>query len=136
MTDKADEIVQTYDEVNEVLKELDDLHAAIIQKHEADFVISYKDHMVRVQQDLAEFKKKSSEYYLNMKKNEKIRMLESSISFFRQECIKMATSIEMLKTRTKKLTTKLKFSEEEKESWHDEAKKIKFQNLLLRNTIE
>ena len=46
-------------------------------------MLSYKDHMVRVQQDLAEFKKKSSEYYMNMKKNEKIRMLESSISFFR-----------------------------------------------------
>ena len=30
MTDKADEIVQTYDDVNEVLKELDDLHSAII----------------------------------------------------------------------------------------------------------
>ena len=92
--------------------------------------------MVRVQQDLAEFKKKSSDYYLNMKKNEKIRMLESSIAFFRQECIKMATSIEVLKARAKKLTAKLKFAEEEKDSWHDEAKKIKFQNVLLRNTIE
>ena len=30
MTDKADEIVQTYEDVNEVLKELDDLHSAII----------------------------------------------------------------------------------------------------------
>lgn len=74
-------------------------------------MLSYKDHMVRVQQDLAEFKKKSSEYYMNMKKNEKIRMLESSISFFRQECIKMATSIEMLKMRNKKLGAKLKASE-------------------------
>ena len=74
-------------------------------------MLSYKDHMVRVQQDLAEFKKKSSEYYMNMKKNEKIRMLESSISFFRQECIKMATSIEMLKMRNKKLGAKLKATE-------------------------
>ena len=58
--------------------------------------------MVRVQQDLAEFNKKSSEYYLNMKKNEKIRMLENSISFFRQECFKMASSIEILKNISKK----------------------------------
>ena len=48
---------------------------------------------------------------MNMKKNEKIRMLESSISFFRQECIKMATSIEMLKMRNKKLGAKLKATE-------------------------
>ena len=30
MSEKADDIVQTYDDVNEVLKELDDLHSAII----------------------------------------------------------------------------------------------------------
>lgn len=41
--------MQTYEEVNEVIEELDDLHSAIIQKHEADYVLSYKDHMVKVQ---------------------------------------------------------------------------------------
>ena len=61
-----------------------------------------------------------------MKKNEKIRMLESSISFFRQESIKMATSIEVLKNRSQKLAKQLKFANEEKDSWHEEAKKIKF----------
>lgn len=71
-----------------------------------------------------------------MKKNEKIRMLESSISFFRQEIIKMATSIEVLKNRSKKLTGQLKFANEEKDSWHEEAKNFKFQNVLLRNTVE
>jgi len=52
--------------------------------------VGYKDHMVMVQKQMAEFKKKSSDFYLNMKKNEKISMLENSITFFREECIKMA----------------------------------------------
>ena len=45
---RGDEIAQTYDRVNEVLQELDTLHSAIMQKHEADFVLSYKDHMMQV----------------------------------------------------------------------------------------
>ena len=108
MDNKGDEIVKTYEGVNEVLKDLDTLHTAIIQKHEADFVVGYKDHMVMVQKQMAEFKKKSSDFYLNMKKNEKISMLENSITFFREECIKMAQNIDELKTSNHKLSSQLK----------------------------
>ena len=103
MTNRGDEIVQTYDQVNDVLGQLDSLHTAIIQKHEADFVLSYKDHMLRVEQELAEFKQKSSEYYQYLKKSEKIRMLENTITFFREESIKMANTIDTLKRTTKTL---------------------------------
>ena len=46
-----------------MLTQLDSIHTAIIQKHEADFISSYKEHMLKVQQELVQFKKKSSEYY-------------------------------------------------------------------------
>ena len=87
---KADDLVQTYEEVNEVLQQLDTLHEAIIMKHEADFVVSYKDHMAEVQAELAKFKRKTSDHYLQMKKSEKIRMFEVSLNFLREEAIKMA----------------------------------------------
>ena len=61
-----------------------------------------------VQKQMAEFKKKSSDFYLNMKKNEKISMLENSITFFREECIKMAQNIDELKTSNHKLSSQLK----------------------------
>ena len=38
-----------------------------------------------------------------MKKSEKIRMLETSITFFREECIKMAANVDALKQRASKL---------------------------------
>jgi len=60
--------------------------------------------MLKVQIEMAEFKKKSSTYYLNMKKIEKIRLLETSVTFFREECIKMASSIDLLKVSNKKLS--------------------------------
>ena len=95
--DNAKAIEENYEGIHNVIHQLDTLHSAIIQKHEADFVSSYKDHMVRVQLEMAEFKKKTSEYHMNMKKSEKIKMLETSISFFREECVKMVAMIDKLK---------------------------------------
>jgi len=48
LDDKNNEIVQTYNGVNDLLHQLDALHTAIIQRHEADFVVGYKDHMVMI----------------------------------------------------------------------------------------
>lgn len=61
-----------YESVQDLITQLDTLHTAIIQKHEADYLASYKDHMLRVQVEMMKYKKQSSEYYLNMKKQEKI----------------------------------------------------------------
>ena len=109
-----------------MLGQLDTLHTAIIQKHEADFVVSYKEHMIKVQVELADFKKRSSNYYLNMKKSEKIRMLENSIAFFREECIKMAASIDQLKVKNKTTSEQLRFANSEITAWQNEAKTLKF----------
>ena len=89
-------------------------------------MLGYKDHMVRIQAEIAEFKHKSSEFYLNMKKSEKIRMLENSITFFREECIKMAGMIDKFKKRNSKLVDRLRLAKEEIESWYNEAKTLKF----------
>ena len=43
-----DEIITTYNRVQDVLTQLDTIHTAIIQKHEADFIMSYKEHMLKV----------------------------------------------------------------------------------------
>ena len=106
-----------------------------MQKHEADFVLSYKDHMMQVQLEMAEFKKKSSDFYLNLKKSEKVRMLEGALGLFREECTKLAASYGTLKEKSKAMASELTFVNEEIKSWRDEAKTLKFQNVLLRNTI-
>ncbi len=66
------------------------MHNNIIQRHEQDFVTSYKDHMMKVQCELMLYKKKSAEFYNKMKKDERIKFLEHTISWFRDEAIKLA----------------------------------------------
>lgn len=136
LVDQADEIEETYGQVNDVIQQLDNLHTAIISKHEADFVVSYKQHMVRIEQELAEFKLKSSEHYLRLRKDRKIQLLESSIAIFRAEINKMARTIDELRTQMKKLSSQLRFVAGERDAWQEEAKKSKYQNIILRNTVQ
>ena len=62
-------------------------------------------------------------------------MLENTITFFREESIKMANTIDTLKKTTKTLKSQLNYAESEVTAWHEEAKTLKFQNVILRNTI-
>ena len=47
----------------------------------------------------------------------------------------MAASIDSLKKKTKKQATQLKFANSETEAWLEEAKTLKYQNILLRSTV-
>ena len=68
----------------------------MLQKHETDFVTSYKDHMLKVQIELMTFKKKSSDFYQNIKRDEKIKTLEKSIEWLRTESIELSKKNERL----------------------------------------
>ena len=70
-----------------------------------------------------------------MKKSEKIKILERSITYFREECIKLSVCIDALKVHTKKLTKQKDIAYKEVQSWRQEAKLLKYKNVLLKNTI-
>ena len=47
----------------------------------------------------------------------------------------MTDVIDELKAKNTKLTQRCKFAESEITAWHEEAKTLKYQNVILRNTI-
>lgn len=47
----------------------------------------------------------------------------------------MTNVIDELKGCNKKLNHRCKFAESEVEAWHEEAKTLKFQNVILKNAI-
>lgn len=59
--------------------------------------------MIKVQCELIHFKKKSTDLYQKMKKDERIRFLEQTIAWFRAEAIKLADSIQELKKNNNEL---------------------------------
>ena len=65
-----------YLQLQEVIEKLNQIHEGIIQTHENDFLAAYKEHMVKVQVEVMHAKKKTSNYYHEMRKNERMRFLE------------------------------------------------------------
>ena len=70
--------------------------------------------MLKVQCELIHYKKKQSDYYMKLKKNERIVFLESTISWFREEAIKLADNIGKLKKRNAELKHELELERNEK----------------------
>jgi predicted nucleic acid-binding Zn-ribbon protein len=73
--------------------------------------------MLKVQVELIQFQKKASEYYQNLKKDEKLKNLETSISWLKNESVRLAENIERLTDEKKEISDKLKDSQEETKSW-------------------
>lgn len=114
---------------------METLQNTMLQKHETDFVAAYKDHMLKVQFELIQFQKKSSEYYQMIKKNEKIKTLETSISWLREESINLSHKNEKLQKVNKDLDQRLKLSQAECEDWAKTAAKNKSYNVVLQKTV-
>ena len=103
----------------------------MIQKHETDYISAYKDHVLRVQVELIEFQKKASDYYQNLKKDEKLKNLEASIAWLRNESVRLAENIEKLSDGNKELNDRLRLSHDEVKSWRAQAVNTKAYNLVL-----
>ncbi len=73
--------------------------------------------MLKVQVELIQFQKKASEYYQNLKKDEKLKNLETSISWLKNESVRLAENIERLTDEKKEISDKLKDNHEETKSW-------------------
>ena len=63
--------------------------------------------MLKVQCELIHFKKKSTDYYQKMKRDERIKFLEQTISWFRREAMSLAESVGQMRSNNGQLKEKL-----------------------------
>ena len=92
--------------------------------------------MLRVQIELLQFKKKSSEFFQNMKKDEKMKMLESSVKWLRDELVALASNIEQLRTGNRTLRQRVRFVEDEKKQMEEQIQTLTNYNVMLKRTVE
>lgn len=85
--------------------------------------------------ELFAFKKKASEYYQALMRDEKLKNLESSVSWLRNESIRLAGNIEGLTEDNKSLNMKLKESQDEVKVWKQQSINTKSYNMVLKETI-
>ena len=63
-------------------------------KHQEAYLVSYKEHMLKVQMELLNMKKRTTDYYLRMKKDDRVRFLEGSLHWVRSEAMKLMKALE------------------------------------------
>lgn len=56
--------------------------------------MSYKEHMLKVQMELLNMKKRTTDYYLRMKQDDRVRFLEGSLQWVRSEAMKLMKALE------------------------------------------
>lgn len=70
-----------------------------------------------------------------MKKNEKLKMLEHSVKWLRDESITLASNIEELNDANRGLRQKLREAAEEKEQLHEDILSLTHHNRLLKSSV-
>lgn len=71
-----------------------------------------------------------------LRKDEKLKNLESSVQWLRNESVNLANNIETLKVQNKNIQDKLKEAQNEVKVWRAQALNTKAYNLVLKETIE
>ena len=76
-------------------------------KNEQAFLVSYKEHMLKVQMELLTMKRKTTNHYLNMKQDERVRFLEGSVQWMRTESMKLMKALEKARKANHELRLEL-----------------------------
>ena len=61
--------------------------AGTLQRHEQDFLASYKGHMHRVQKELGKYKRQLTEREFLMRRDKLVVQLETSVAWFKKEAL-------------------------------------------------
>jgi len=99
-------------------------------------LISYKEHMLKVQMELLSMKRKTSEHYLNMKQDERVRFLEGSVQWMRTEAMRLMKALERARKANHEMRLEVDQLRTEKGYMLEYNKCQKRHNLLLKKTVD
>jgi chromosome segregation ATPase len=92
----------------------------VLEKREKEFLSAYQSHMIEVQKELLDLKRKANEKELKLQQDDKILSLEQELAWIREETMKAREEIDNQDV----LVTDLK---QVKEELHDDSKFLKDQ---------
>lgn len=118
-----------------MLKDLNQITDMVVIENEKNYLTSYKEHMLKVQVELIHLKRKTSEQYNSWKKDQRLKFLEGSICWLRDEALKLATSLEELKETNAQLKREMDVLATENMYMKEYTHCTKRQNMKLEKTI-
>jgi hypothetical protein len=108
----------------------------IVMEHETSYIMAYKEHMVKVQMELIDMKRKTTETYYKMKAEDRTKFLEGSIAWLRKEVMKLMRALEKAQDQNKEMRKELDEARKEKAFMMEYTVCTKKENLRLKKTVE
>ena len=103
-----------YGQLNGCIDNLEVKINEVKEKHQADFLIAYKNHMSKIKRELQELKQKSEDQERMMQQNDRLINMEKQLNWFREESIKLYSKLELKNKENYELNFKIYELEKEK----------------------
>ncbi|EEQ98385.1 hypothetical protein Pmar_PMAR013733 [Perkinsus marinus ATCC 50983] len=125
-------VLGLFEQLNNLAETLPEKVAQLIDKHEHDFMLSYKSHMSTVQQNFQEWKLKAETEDDKVRRDKRVKELEGELKWFMSEALRLEALSKDYHKEVGTWKTRLNTMREERRYLEDQMKASKRQTKVER----
>lgn len=129
-------IASSHAELQKLADALDDKVGALLDAHEKDFFLAYKQHMLSVQKEFKTLKTKADEHETKSRREAKIQSLEKELRWFMREALRLDELCKRYKTELERWKEHSDQLEDDRSFLESQIKKARAENRALRAGVE
>ena len=107
-----------------------------LQRHEQDFLVSYRGHMHRVQKELGQYKRQLTEREFLMRRDKLVVQLEAGVEWFKKEALDLRKKNRALHERVASLSERCRALNGERQALSQASASAKEENNQLRRALK
>ncbi|KAL4482589.1 hypothetical protein ABPG72_005832 [Tetrahymena utriculariae] len=82
-------INELHNQISSIIDDLEGKLDTVVERHEAEFLFAYRNHMSKIKQEMVDMKKQAEEQEKRLNDNDRVAGLERQIVWLRDECLSL-----------------------------------------------
>jgi len=129
-------ILGLHQDLQKLADTLDEKVEDMLNEHEKDFFLAYKNHMYTVQKEFQALKQKADEEETKTRRDAKIQSLEKELDWFMNEALRLDELCKKYKRELDKWKAKAEALDDDRQFLESQIKTAKRHNTQLRGAVE
>eukprot|EP00746_Dinoflagellata_sp_MGD_P163773 gnl/MRDRNA2_/MRDRNA2_91990_c0_seq1.p1 gnl/MRDRNA2_/MRDRNA2_91990_c0~~gnl/MRDRNA2_/MRDRNA2_91990_c0_seq1.p1 ORF type:complete len:356 (+),score=112.14 gnl/MRDRNA2_/MRDRNA2_91990_c0_seq1:110-1177(+) len=129
-------ILSLHQDLQKLADTLDEKVEDMLNEHEKDFFLAYKNHMYTVQKEFQALKQKADEEETKTRRDAKIQSLEKELDWFMNEALRLDELCKKYKRELDKWKAKAEALDDDRQFLESQIKTAKRHNTQLRGAVE
>jgi len=129
-------ILSLHQDLQKLADTLDEKVEEMLNEHERDFFVAYKNHMYTVQKEFQALKQKADEEETKTRRDAKIQSLEKELDWFMNEALRLDELCKKYKRELDKWKGKAEALDDDRQFLESQIKTAKRHNTQLRGAVE